>query len=97
MLPFFPLEHVLDEYKSQTRMAMKEPILDDPVHKKLSSAFMDNLKLQKMQYVSLHSDLKNVKDEIKNTKSKKKELLDERLHAYIYAHNGQEAQSRIKN
>ena len=80
--PFFPVEHVLNEYKSQARKAMKELMLDDHVHKKLSSAFMDNLKLQKMQYVSLHFDLKNVKDEIKNTKSKKKELFDERPHAY---------------
>ena len=46
--PFFPVEHVLDEYKSQAMKAMKEPILDDLVHKKLSSAFMENLKLQKM-------------------------------------------------
>ena len=80
--PFFPVEHVLDEYKSQARKAMKEPMLDDHVHKKLSSTFMDNLKLQKMQYVSLHYDLKNVKDEIENTKSKQKELFDERLPAY---------------
>ena len=47
-VPFFPVEHVLDEYKSQARKAMKEPMLDNLVHKKLSSAFMDNLKLQKM-------------------------------------------------
>ena len=80
--PFFPVEHVLDEYKSQARKAMKEPMLDDPVHKKLSSAFMDNLKLQKIQYISLHSDLKNVKDAIESTKSKQKELFDERLPAY---------------
>ena len=46
--PFFPVDHVLDEYKSQARKAMKEPMLDDLVHKKLSSAFMENLKLQKM-------------------------------------------------
>ena len=61
---------------------MKEPMLDDHVHKKLSITFMDTLKLHKMQYFSLYSDLKNVKDEIKNTKSKQKELFDERLHAY---------------
>ena len=35
-----------------------------------------------MQYVSLHSDLKNVNDEIENTKSKQKELFDESLPAY---------------
>ena len=46
---FFPVEHVLDEYKSQAMKAMKEPMLDDHVHKKLSSAFMNNIKLQKMQ------------------------------------------------
>ena len=60
---------------------MKEPIVEDPTHKKLSSDFLENLKLQKMQYVSLHSDLKNVKDEIENTKTKHKDLFDERLPA----------------
>ena len=68
--PFFPVEHMLDEYKSQSMKAMKELVIDDHVHKKLSSAFVDNMKLQKMQYVSLHFDLKNMKDEIENTKSK---------------------------
>ena len=34
-----------------------------------------------MQYVSLHSDLKNAKDEIDNTKSKQRKLFDERLSA----------------
>ena len=77
--PFFPTEHVLDEYTSQAKRAMKEPLVEDPTHKKLSSAFLDNLKLQKMQYVSLHFDLKNVKDEIDNTKSKEQKLFDEKL------------------
>ena len=45
--PFFPVEHVLDAYKSQARMAMKEPMLDDHVHKNLFSTFLDNLKLQR--------------------------------------------------
>ena len=80
--PFFPVEHVLEEYKSQAKKAMKEPMMDDHVHKKLSSSFMETLKLQKMQYISLHSDLKNVKDEIESTKSKQKALFDERLPAY---------------
>ena len=78
---FFPVEHVLDEYKSQTKRAMKEPVVEHPTHENLSSVFLKNLKLQKMQYVSLHSDLKNVKDEIENTKTKQKDLFDERLHA----------------
>ena len=68
--PYFPVEHILEEYRSQAKKAMKEPVAEDPTHKKLSSTFLDNLKLQKMQYVSLHSDLKNVKDEIDNAKSK---------------------------
>ena len=67
---FFPVEHVLDDYKSQDKRAITEPVVEDPTHKKLSSAFLDNLKLQTMQYVSFHSDLKNVKDEIEHTKSK---------------------------
>ena len=52
--PFFPVDHVLEEYKSQARKAMKELMVDDHVHKKLSSSFMETLKLQKMQYISLH-------------------------------------------
>ena len=43
---------------------MKRPMKEDPIHKKLSSLFMDNLKLQKMQFVSLHSYLKTVMDDI---------------------------------
>ena len=43
--PFFSVEHVLDEYKSQAKRAMKEPMSEDPTHKKLSSAFLYNLKL----------------------------------------------------
>ena len=43
---------------------------------------METIKLQKMQYISLHSDLKNVKDKIESTKSKQKALFDERLPAY---------------
>ena len=35
-----------------------------------------------MQYVSLHSDIKFVKDEIQSRKSKQTELFDQRLHAY---------------
>ena len=40
------------------------------------------MKLLKMQYVSLHYDLKNVKDEIKNNITKQKDLFDTRLPAY---------------
>ena len=43
--PFFPVENVLYEYKSQAKRATKEPMVEDPTHKKLSSAFLDNLKL----------------------------------------------------
>ena len=45
--PFFSVEHVLDEYKSQARKAMKEPMLDDPVHKKLSSIINGKFKASK--------------------------------------------------
>ena len=76
------MEHILEEYKSQAKKAMKEPIIEDPTHKKISSAFMENLKLQKMQYVSLHSDLRTVKDEIESTRTKHNELFDQRLPAY---------------
>ena len=69
-MPTFPVEHLLDEYKSQARRAMKEPIVEAPNHKKLSSSYQDNLKLQKMQFMSLHTNLKSVQEEIENTKEK---------------------------
>ena len=72
------MEHILDEYKSQAMKAMKEAMIEDHVHKKLS----DNLKLHKMQYVSLHSDLKTVKYEIENNMTKHQDLFDTRLPAY---------------
>ena len=78
---FFPVEHVPNEYKSQAKRALKEPVVEDPTHKKLSSAFLENLKLQNMQYFSLHSDHKNIKYEIDSTKTKQKDLFDERLPA----------------
>ena len=82
MLPSFLVEHILDEYKSQAKKAMKEPIIEDPIHKKISSTFLENLTLQKMQYVSLHSNIKTVNDEIESNKSKQTELFDQRLPAY---------------
>ena len=60
---------------------MKEPVVEDPTHKKLSATFVYNLKLQKMQYASPYYDLKNVKDENENTNSKQKDLFNERLPA----------------
>ena len=73
----------MDKYKSQARKAIKEPMIDDLVHKKLSSAFSGKfLKLQKMQYISLHSNLKTVNDEIENNRTKQKDLFDTRLLAY---------------
>ena len=94
---FFRVEHVIEEYKFQARKAMKEPMMDDPVHKKLPSSFMETLKLQKIQFISLHSDLKNVKDEIESSKSKKKALFDERLPAYTMLDYGQKAKGRIQD
>ena len=80
--PFFPVEHILHEYKSQAKKAMKEPIIEDLTHEKISSAFMEILKLQMMQYLSLHSDLGTVKDETESTRTKQIELFDQRLPAY---------------
>ena len=56
---------------------------EDPTHKKLSTLFIDNLKLQKMQFLSLHSDLKTVIDDIDTVKNQNERLFDEKLPAMI--------------
>ena len=66
---YFPADLVLDEYKSQDRRAMKIPMEEYPTQKKMSSLFMDNLKVQKMQFVSLHLDLKTMMDDIDTAKN----------------------------
>ena len=78
---YFPVEHVFEEYKSQARRAIKESMVEDPTHKKLSSSYMDNLKLHKMQFISLHTNLKSVHEEIENAKEKQKSLFHDRLPA----------------
>ena len=57
--PYFPVEHVLEEYKSHDIKSMKEPVVQDPVHKKLSSSVIDSIKLNKMQFISLHTKIKS--------------------------------------
>ena len=62
---------------------MKRPMEEDLTQKKLSSLFKDNLKLQKMQFVSLHSDLKTVMDDIDTVKNQTERLFDDRLPTMI--------------
>ena len=52
---------------------------EDPTQKKLTSLFMDNLKLQKMQFISLHSDLKTMMDDIDTVKNQTERLFDDKL------------------
>ena len=54
---YFPVEHVLEEYKAQAKRAMKEAVVQDPIHKKLSYLVIDSINLNKMQFISLHTKL----------------------------------------
>ena len=56
-------------------------MVEDPTHKKLSSSYLDNPKLQKMQFISLHTNIKSVHEEIENAKKVPKSLFDDRLPA----------------
>ena len=58
--PYFLVAQVLYEYKSQAKRAIKEHLIEDPVHKNISSFVMDSIKLNKMQFISLHTSLKSV-------------------------------------
>ena len=77
--PFFLVEHVLDEYKSQAMRAMKKPMIEDPVHKKLSSYVLDSIKLNKMQFISLKTSIKYVQEDVESAKEKQSTLFDQRL------------------
>ena len=46
--------NLLNTNKDQYNRGMKEPVLEDLIHKKLSSFFMDNIKLHKRQLIGLH-------------------------------------------
>ena len=58
--PYFHVEHVMDEFKSHARRAMKEPMIEDPVYKKLSYSILNSIKLNKMMYISLRTSVKSV-------------------------------------
>ena len=62
---------------------MKEPMVQDPIYKKLSSSFMNTLKLNMMQFISHHTLIKSVREDVENLKEKHKTLFDERLFALI--------------
>ena len=68
------MEHVLEEYKSQAIRAMKEHVVQDPVHKKLSSSVMDSIKLNKMQFISLHTSIKYVQEDVEMLRKSQKNL-----------------------
>ena len=58
---------------------MKEPMVEDLVHKKLSSYVMDSIKLNKIQFISLHTSLKSVQEDVEQDKEKQTKLFDQRL------------------
>ena len=73
---YFPVEHVLEEYKAHAKRVMKEPVVQDPIHKKLSSSIMDSIKLNKMQFISLHTKIISVQEDIEQAKESQKNLFD---------------------
>ena len=60
---------------------MNELVPEDLVHKKLSSFFIDNLKLHRMQLAGLHSDMKSIKNRVDAAKNKQERLFDDILYA----------------
>ena len=61
--------------------AMKEPMVEDPVHNKLSSSVIDSLKLSKIQFIRLHTKIKFVQEDVEQAKESQKNLFDKRLPA----------------
>ena len=77
--PYFPTEQVLEEFKSQARKAMKEPMIEYPVHKKLSLSVLNSIKLNKINYISLHTSIKSVQEEVEALKKNQTTLFEKRL------------------
>ena len=67
---YFPVEQVLDEYKSQSRKALKDPMIEDPMYKKLSWSIIYSIKLNKMQFISLKTSIKYVQEDVESAKEK---------------------------
>ena len=80
----------MDEFKSQARRAMKEPIIKDHVYKKLSSSVLDSIKLNKMQYISLKTSIKYVQEDVESAKTDQTNLFDQRLSSSDNAQPGKE-------
>ena len=77
--PYFPTKQVLDEFKSQARKAIKELMIEDLVHKKLTSYVLNSIKLKKMNYISLHTSIKSVQQEVETLKTSQPNMFDKRL------------------
>ena len=60
---------------------MKEPVPEDPVHKKLTYLFINNLKLYRMQLMGLHLNMKSIKNRLDEAKDKLESLFDDKIHA----------------
>ena len=91
---YFSADDIQDDIKDQYKKATKEPNPEDPIHKKIASFFIDNLKLHKMQLVGLHSDMKSIKERVDSTKSKQQSMFDDRLPAL---HDPNEEKGSRKN
>ena len=70
-------------------------MVQDPVHKKLSFSVMDSLKLNKMQFISLHTSVKSIKEDVENAKESQKNLFDQRLLALTMLNIVEEDERRI--
>ena len=58
---------------------MKELLIEDHVHKKLSSSVLESIKLNKMQYISLKTSIKSVQEDVEAVKTSQTNLFDKRL------------------
>ena len=72
-MDFYIAKDIQREVKDQYKKEMKEPMIEDPLHKKLASFYMDNIKLNRMQLVGLHWDMKSMQDMVEETKGRWKD------------------------
>ena len=72
-------EDISKKIKSLYKEAMKEPVIEDPIHKKIASFYKDNLKLHHMQLLTLQSDMRSMHTMVEETKGQQERLFEDRL------------------
>ena len=75
----FQIGDVIIEVVAQYKWAMVEPHQDDPMKRQLLTFYKDNLRLHKLQMLTLKHEIGGIRGETEQIKNETKKILDDRL------------------